>query len=382
MSDTSITRDLLFILFAVYYLQGTVYAQGSVISQVCLMLVIIISSIYFVKTLIREERRPLFFNVWSLLVVLNIFGYIFTADFDNDYHVNMFKGILLCMLPFFPFYYFAQMEELKAIHLLRFFAIMIPIKIVLFYSNQSNILLENDPEVTNVVNNVSFSFVRLLPFVFLIKKNKIVSIILLMIFLFFIIQGAKRGAMIVGVLGMLLYFLSQILNLERERRVQGVFIAVASLLFIGFFAYQMYLENEFLIKRMNSIAEGNSSGRDEIFKKILDSWYDEDSFKVFLLGFGFAGSVQLAGNYAHNDWLELLSNFGVLGVTIYLALFYAVAKQLFAKNWKIDKKMLLLSISLMWLTTTMFSMWYSAGQGFSQAILLGYLIGSKEDSLV
>lgn len=382
MSDSSITRDLLFSLFAVYYMQGAFYAQGSVISQVSLILIIVISSIYFIKTLIREERRPLFYNVWSLLLVLNIFGYIFTADFDNDYHVNMFKGILLCMLPFYPFYHFAQTEELKAYHLLRFFAIMIPIIIVLFYANQSNILLENDPEVTNVVNNVSFSFVRLLPFVFLIKKNKIISIVLIMVFLFFIIQGAKRGAMIVGVLAMLLYFLSQILNLERERRAQGVFIAVGSLIFIGFFAYQMYLENEFLIKRMNSMAEGDSSGRDEIFNKLLDSWYDEESFKVFLLGFGFAGSVQLAGNYAHNDWLELLSNFGILGITVYLALFYAVARQLLNKNWKIDKKMLLLTISLMWLTTTMFSMWYATAQGFLQAILLAYLIGNKKDSLV
>jgi O-antigen ligase len=317
-----------------------------------------------------------------LLLVLNIVGYIFTADFENEYHVHMFKGILLCMLPFYPFYYFAQTGELKAHHLLRFFVIMLPIKIVLFYNNQSNILLENDPEVTNVVNNVAFSFVRLLPFVFLIKKYKIISIALIMLFLFFIIQGAKRGAMIVGGLGMILYFIFQIFSLEKERRVQGYLIAIICFLLIGFFAYKMYLENEFLIARMNAMAEGNSSGRDEIFNKVFDSWYDEESLKVFLLGFGFAGSVKLAGNYAHNDWLELLSNFGILGVTIYLVLFYSIAKQLLDRNWRIEKKILLFTITLMWFTTTMFSMWYSTAQGYSQAILLAYLIGSEGDSLV
>lgn len=382
MSDSSITRDSLFILLAVYYMQGAFYAQGSVISQVSLVLVVIISSIYFVKTLIIEERRNLFYNVWSLLLVLNIVGYIFTADFENEYHVHMFKGILLCMLPFYPFYYFAQTGELKAHHLLRFLVIMLPIKIVLFYNNQSNILLENDPEVTNVVNNVAFSFVRLLPFVFLIKKYKIISIALIMLFLFFIIQGAKRGAMIVGGLGMILYFIFQIFSLEKERRVQGYLIAIICFLLIGFFAYHMYLENEFLIARMNAMAEGNSSGRDEIFNKVFDSWYDEESLKVFLLGFGFAGSVKLAGNYAHNDWLELLSNFGILGVTIYLVLFYSIAKQLLDRNWRIEKKILLFTITLMWFTTTMFSMWYSTAQGYSQAILLAYLIGNKGDSLV
>jgi hypothetical protein len=382
MSDSSITRDSLFILLAVYYMQGAFYAQGSVISQVSLVLVVIISSIYFVKTLIIEERRNLFYNVWSLLLVLNIVGYIFTADFENEYHVHMFKGILLCMLPFYPFYYFAQTGELKAHHLLRFLVIMLPIKIVLFYNNQSNILLENDPEVTNVVNNVAFSFVRLLPFVFLIKKYKIISIALIMLFLFFIIQGAKRGAMIVGGLGMILYFIFQIFSLEKERRVQGYLIAIICFLLIGFFAYHMYLENEFLIARMNAMAEGNSSGRDEIFNKVFDSWYDEESLKVFLLGFGFAGSVKLAGNYAHNDWLELLSNFGIVGVTIYLVLFYSIAKQLLDRNWRIEKKILLFTITLMWFTTTMFSMWYSTAQGYSQAILLAYLIGSKGDSLV
>ncbi|HEU4788942.1 MAG TPA: hypothetical protein VFS71_04595 [Flavobacterium sp.] len=144
----------------------------------------------------------------------------------------------------------------------------------------------------------------------------------------------------------------------------------------------MYLENELLIERMNSIAEGNSSGRDEIFNKIFDSWYDDESLKIFLLGFGFAGSVHLAGNYAHNDWLELLSNFGILGFTIYLVLFYAALIQLWNRNWRIDKKMLLLTIILMWFLTTLFSMWYTASQGYTQAILLAYLMGSKKESLV
>lgn len=171
MHITRFSRNFLFLLFVFYYAQGSLYPSGSIISQTCLFLILLISVAYFVKTLLLENGNNLFFNAWSLLLLLNIIGFIFVWDSSNIFYFGMFKNILGCMLPFYPFYYFAKNDELKASHLVIFFMVMLPIIILQFYTNQSKVLSERISQNTDVVNNIAYSFVRLLPFVFLIKKG-------------------------------------------------------------------------------------------------------------------------------------------------------------------------------------------------------------------
>ena len=61
------------------------------------------------------------------------------------------------MLPFYPFYYFAEKGELKANHLIWFFIVLIPIMIINFYSKEANMLLERNSDNENVVNNLAYS---------------------------------------------------------------------------------------------------------------------------------------------------------------------------------------------------------------------------------
>lgn len=372
-------RNLLFILYAVYLAQGALYASGSIISLVSLLVILIICGIYFFKTILIKSKKELFYKTWTFLLLLNILGFVLTGDYTNTLHLDMFKSIAICMFSFYPFYYFAKKEQLKAVHLIGFLAIMLPITILQFYTNQSAILLSRVSDNSNVVNNVAYSFVQLLPFVFLIKNKRFLSIALLLIIIFFILQGSKRGAIIAGIVGLCFYFFYQIKTLEKEMRFKGYLVVFISFIIIGYIAYNTYLSNEFLIERLNAVAEGDSSDRDIIYKEIFFSWYNSDSFIHILFGFGFAGSLLLTdGYYAHNDWLELLSNFGLLGIVVYLVLFYAALSEFRKKAWHLDKRILTLTIVVIWFFTTLFSMWYTALGGFTQAILLAYLIGSKK----
>ena len=102
-----------------------------------------------------------------------------------------------------------------------------------------------------------------------------------------------------------------------------------------------------------------------------------------IFGYGFAGSLKLSGtgSYAHNDWLELLSNYGLIGVLLYFILFIFAIKEITNKNRKIDKQILMYTIIGMWFSTTLFSMWYTAITSSIQVILIAYLIGYKQFSL-
>ncbi len=296
----------------------------------------------------------------------------------------MIKGVLMSLLSFYPFYYMSRNGELKSKHLIFFLFIMIPVTISSFYFNRNMILSELSYERIDIVNNIAYSFVSLIPLVFLIKKNRLLSVATIMVLMFFIIQGGKRGAVVVGALGVMMYIYYQMRTVNKKNKVRGYILISIVAVVIGYFAYDMFISNEFLISRMEQMVEGNVSGRDRIYANIFNGWLESDSFTNLLFGYGFAGSRLLSGtgNFAHNDWLELLSNFGLLGVSIYIVLFYSIFKIIRYSNWKADKNILFLTIMGMWFATTLFSMGYTSMGGYLNAIMLAYLLGNKGKYLV
>ena len=56
--------------------------------------------------------------------------------------------------------------------------------------------------------------------------------------------------------------------------------------------------------------EGGSSGRDELLTNSLDYYLNNESIIQQIFGLGANGTLSVAGNGAHNDWVELLVNQG------------------------------------------------------------------------
>ncbi|WP_085537631.1 O-antigen ligase family protein [Massilibacteroides vaginae] len=373
MFKLSNTRNLLFLLFPIYYLQGVVYPKGSTISQLCLFLILLICSWLFVKTLLLKERKPLFYKAWTALLLLNIVGFIFTANYSDPMHLGAFKEILGCLLPFYAFYYFSKKGCLESKHLITFFLIILPVTILFYFANRYQILLNRSMD-GDLVNNVAYSFVRLIPFVFLIKEKKLLSLLSFMLLFIFIIAGAKRGAFIAGGIYFLLYFYYQLKTIDKRQRNYYYFLIIIVLSAFLYYVYSTVVSNEFFMDRLVSMAEGDSSGRDWIYQSIWNEWYKSESYLNILLGYGFASSLGMTGGFfAHNDWLELLSSFGLIGVAVYLFLFYAVFKTIRNKQLALDKRYLLFSITIVWLFISFFSMWYTTMGSYTQAILLAYL---------
>src|SRR5690606_3106673 len=107
-----------------------------------------------------------FFSFWTSLLVLNVIGFLFTAEFSNSLHWGMFRSILISSLPFYPFYYLARKGKQYDSIFSAFLFCMIPLVIMQFYLEETSILETRDK--SDVVNNVSYFFVGLIPFVFFI----------------------------------------------------------------------------------------------------------------------------------------------------------------------------------------------------------------------
>lgn len=376
---------LLLILLLLYNLMYVVAPEGgSLLMQGSIILVLLISIIYFFKTLVHKHKAEnrLFFRAWTAFLLLNIVGFIFTAEYTNRKDYGMFLGILVTFLTFYPFYYFSRLGLLTSKKLIWFFIALIPIVIYGFYSTQAEIISSRTNGNSNVVNNMAYFFVRLMPFVFLIRKHKMFSIISMMVLMIFVIKGSKRGALIIGAITLLMYFYSLLKTHDKRKRIQGYMMVFPAIVILGFSAYRFVTENQFLINRLSDMTEGDASERDVLYSVIFHSWFSIQNFDNFLFGYGFGGSRMITGGlFAHNDWLEIVSNFGLLGGGLYLILMFAGFKFSLNKKLKLDKKILMRTIMVAWFCTSLISMWYMNIQGYTNTILLAYLIGNKSNSL-
>lgn len=376
-------RNSIFVLLLIYFLQGTVYSQGSIISQGSLALIMGISGIFLIITFVNRGKKNSFYNIWTILLGLNMIGFLFfTPEYGGSYF-SRFKVTLFVLLIFYPFHFFSQRGLLKVKHLVWFFVLFLPVAIGQYFFAVRTIMEAAGREMENVVNNMSYLFVCLMPFVFLMKRRKLLSIAIMFLLMYFIIQGAKRGAILVGGVSLLLFMYYQIRTLEGRYKFFGFIGSLMGLGVLFMYAYNQLMSNEYILRRFSQVGEGSFSGREIIFRNLWRSWVQSGDYLNYLFGYGFASSLRLSGtgNYAHSDWLEMLSNFGLLGVVVYTLLFWVIWKTAIFSNWKTDKKILLLVVMGIWGFSSIASMSLYSLSSFLLVILFAYLIGSRETSL-
>lgn len=377
----SVLRDILFFLLAIYFAQGALYSTGSIIGKLSLLGVFLISSYYCIKSFVSKAPKPLLVYFIMILLVLNFVGFVAGGKYDGLYF-SQIRNIVAALLPFFAFFYLAKSGHLKERNLLFFFMLMLPVAIASFYQSKNTILSELAISSESVVNNVTYLFVSLIPFIFFWNKRKLLAIVSLLVLIFFIIQGAKRGALVTASIGVVVFAYYQFINTPPEKKISGYLIALVGLFAISAFAFHFFESNEFLVRRMQAISEGGS-GRNSIYTNLLSAWYNSDSVLNYLFGFGFVATVDKSGSghLAHNDWLELLTNFGLLGVAIYLLLFFSLARFVLNPKTPYTYRFIMLAVSSMWFMQTLFSMYYTASSTAVTMVVLGYLIGTQKDKL-
>jgi O-antigen ligase len=243
-------------------------------------------------------------------------------------------------------------------------------------------------ENTDVVNNVSYIFVFLIPLTFFIK-NKPLSWTVIIVILAFIISGAKRGAIVCGVVAILIFIYFQYKKIkteglqkeERSPQIVNILILLIGISALFYFGY-MFIENSELLQiRYESTLNRDSSSRDIIYNAIWDSWFESNNIFRILFGFGYAASLDIAkGAYAHSDWLEILSNFGLVGITIYLLLFYEFFKYIINNKNNIQDRILMLAIGTIVCFTSIFSMWYTNIGGYTLSFVLAYLLANQDET--
>lgn len=362
----------LLVVVILYYSQEALFSSVEILSILMLTIISSISSYYLVKMLFLRKKFTRFMKNWLLFLIMYFVYWVLFANYEQ-YHI--IKAVLLNFLPFFPFYYFAEKGILTEKVLKVFFLFMFPIIALRFLLSLSTLRYETMQE--DVVENSSYYFIGLLPFVFLFR-NKIVSVTFLMIMWYLMIQSAKRAAIICGATTFLLLVFDFLHQSEGKAKARRYFIAGLLFLVVGYFAYDLYEQNQYLIERMDSMKEGQSSGRDFLIEHLLKLWYESDNAFRYIFGFGYNASGRNSPHVSHNDWVDMLVSFGLVGFVVYFNLYRLMFLDIVKKKWIGNKKNIMVLVFLIAIITSLTSRWYWSTFIYMQILILPYLLATHD----
>lgn len=159
----------------------------------------------------------------------------------------------------------------------------------------------------------------LFPIVFLDIKRYMKIIILTASTACALLSG-KRTALIVLVIAFAVPYLCKLLLSNGKNKLKNIVSLVAlSVLIVFLYDYLLDKFNITIFERFLNIAADGGSGRVDIYHSVIES-FKNSSFTNKLLGHGYNGVFYYGVTFtsAHNDFLEVLYDNGVIGLILYL----------------------------------------------------------------
>lgn len=337
-------------------------------------------SLYYTYYFLTHYKQTRFFvSMNYLLISLILYGSIsllMGAKHENISPGTYLIGALRSFLPIYTCYVFTKIGYLNEKAIKVWFWMFLSQSIYIFFVGRTVMrgvsLLDMGEMYTN---NISYMFVSIFPWLYFWKDRRGLTYVIIALLLFLTFFGLKRGAIMIVLMATIYFFLHQFKQGSIYAKI--TIIAILSLFVIkgASIIENMYDNSDIFQKRYASTLEGDTSGRDRIVNNLLDIYFSSDIIDV-IFGKGADATLKY-GLFAHNDWVELLFNQGLVGFFLYFFFWFNIVL-LWRKQIKLKSEIsFLLGLCIIcYLPKTFFSMWYSNANimmtlpiGYSLAII-------------
>lgn len=375
------------IIWCLYVLQGYFGIRG-ILSQSLLMVNLGIS-IYYTIYAFRNYNIGSFLKVLSVFVaILTVYGVFLILGGEKstmppDYKpidsYTYLKSIYISLLPVFPFYVFTRkglLTEKQFRHWIWVFLIVATVSFQYDYQDSLRKAILAGSNREEFTNNAGYLFLSLLPYVVFFKGKPILQYGLTGYCLFFLFSGMKRGAIFIAFVIIILMILQMTKGYKGVKKIESILLSLI-LLWAGVsIIHHLQISSDYFNERLVGTVNGESSHRDVLYLTFYNHFVHNTSFLQFYFGSGALATLEIAGQYAHNDWLELAINQGLLGVVIY-GIYWISA----AKEWRLSDKSQTYSQALGLVLLAFFlKSWFSMSYGdmpFYTTLLIGYSLAQN-----
>lgn len=378
------TFYLVILLYILYYMQGIIYPSGSFISQFVILLFICIGLYSYVRLLLKRNN-PFFVKVFVAFFLLIVASWLFFQKqvIGIKYEaigvvstLGQFKTVSSFILAFFISYRYALSGKSLSYNGIAYLGIIfVLLSIIRFFYNNEMMLNETGSEF--FTNNMAYMVLACFPyFPFIIRKTKLISIVLFVICISIIFSGSKRGAL----LSLFVVCLFYVFYYMKKHRISLKLFMGITICIVGcaYFIFYLYSSNEYLLMRMDRMHDSGIGTREIAYNVLFNYWLSEENLLKILFGNGMSYTIEVWGNYAHNDWLELLINGGLLSVILYFLLFVSIMKYVSSVVISFECKVSVYLSLIIWFMKSIFSMGYSDMGNIIFILLLGLILGDVQ----
>ena len=383
----------IYILFWCMYMAQDFFGVRGIVAQGLLIINLIVSLYYMIYAIMKYKFSDYMKALTWFLFMLTCYGLVLILNGDKVYlntgapgfgimvaNSDYIKTILVSLLPIYPFYVFTRRGMITETSIRRWLYIFIFIITCHFFQMQRQYLFlvaETGIDHEEVTNNVGYMFLSLLPMAVFLYKKPMQLFLVLSYCILFLIMGMKRGAILIGVLaiGLILFRLSGGSGKYANKKY---FIVTCLVLLIGYFVVMYYMtHSDYFISRLEKTMAGDSSARDVLYTTFYSHFVNNTDTWQFFFGSGALATLKVYGQYAHNDWLELAVNQGILGITIYMAYWLAANREWRTSDKNHISSLALMLVFLICFMKSLFSMSYG-GMNYILTMTLGYCLAQNQ----
>lgn len=381
-------------LLTFYSMQGTMIPTGgSALSQM-IVLTTMLMGLYYTVKVVAMKGKPVYFKglnllffifvVYGLVLLFSDHHYVIKAKRFGDGTVSNFsflKSIFLSLPNIYTFYYFSTKKYLTEKLLKGWVFALFGVAVFRFFDNQMSAIqvqLLEGIDSDEVTNNMGYLFVALIPSVALFRNKNLLQYGMIIFCMAFIVMGMKRGAIIVGVL-LMLYFLYFNYRYHQSMSKTKVLFFSALIVIAAVYIVQYMMEtSDYFMARIAQTEEGGSSGRDAIYEHFWNHFKNETDNIKFIFGNGANATLGIYINYAHNDWLEIAINQGVLGLVAYAFYWLCFLKTIWNTKHNKTARLVLSLAFISFFVEAIFSMSYT-GYSMMACTTFGYCLAHCQD---
>lgn len=373
-----------------YYSQGALYDEGSLLSRVLLVFILLIS-LYFFAYANQHYKLPKPLKILTFLVIVfSIYGIIPLIVGVGDVRVaiqpfQFIKFIYLSLLPIYTFYVFWQKKWITETTIRLWFFVFWAVAIAGFYYSNKNMLaaaISAGSSAEEFTNNEGYTVLSLICLLPLFNKRPILQYVLLSVCMAYVLMGFKRGAMLAAV-PCLFWFVMQTFKTDNHnkskifRQLVRLLLVVALVFGVVYGVQYLLHESDYFNYRMDQTASGESSGRDVYYTFFLNHILNDSNIVEILFGNGAYGTAIVFGDGAHNDWFEIMIDNGIIILVVYLSFWISLFVMLFKGNRSSMATTMLGLFVLLYFMKTFYSMSYNTVTPYA-ACALAYALANYE----
>lgn len=352
--NKSSLSTLLIIIFILMFMKMQLYLDfGFVVDnkyQIFLMIVFLIASFVFFMHWISSSKFKtnckfyiflfLFFSSSCISVFLNLSTY------------NSFDQVVSHCFWFFCISLFVAFSEHISKTQIAFVEKIIIVAFFVFSFVYIFAILSGN--ITETSANCVYFSILLMPIIFKIR-NKTLLIFALLVAISDVLVSGKRAAFLCLLIALIVPLFVEAC---RKRKLTHIFTIVLLFVLLVFMYnfFVPYLDIS-VLDRLEDISKDGGSGRLDIFNSVIEEFSNLPIWeKAFGCGYSSVSINSKIGTSAHNDFLEILYDYGYIGLTLYIFFAFSLLRSII-KSYKTNNEYapLFLSTFIIFVIMSLFS---------------------------